>query len=58
MRSTTVTHRARVAAALAALWLAWPPLAAAQPEHADKAEHTDQADHAQHAEHERAPPAC
>jgi copper resistance protein B len=40
MRNATgLAYRARVAAALAALWLAWPLLAAAQHDHADPVEH-------------------
>ena len=43
-KATTLSHRARLAAALALLW---PLLAAAQHEHAD---HAANADHAEHAE--------
>src|SRR5690349_6156559 len=46
--------RAGFAAAAATLWLALPPLAAAQHEHgdhADQAEHADHSAHAEQAEH-------
>ena len=50
-------RRARVAATLVVLWLAWPLLAAAQHEHADLAVPTDHAVHAEHAGHDATPAA-
>ena len=62
---TSLANRAGFAGVLAAVWLACPPLAAAQHEHADHGEHTDapehtddaqhseRADHSEHATHKR-----